>query len=59
MMTLKPKENFKLISDEKTASKFEGLELIVQNKGPNIIEVAVEGDKIIIEVKKQELIGNA
>lgn len=52
MMTLKPKDSFKLKQSEED-SIFKGLELIVANDGPNTIEVSAEGNKITIEVKSQ------
>lgn len=58
MMTLKPNERFKL-KQLKVGSKFEGLELLVHNNGPNTVEVSVEEDTIVIRAVKEEQHGNA
>ena len=52
-MTLKPNERFKLKQLTKD-SKFEGLELLVHNNGPNTVEVSVEEDTIVIKAVKKE-----
>lgn len=51
MMTLKPKDRFRL-KQEAAEAMFKGLELVVGNSGPNTVEVSIEGNKIIIEVKE-------
>ena len=50
-MTLKPSDNFKL-KQETLGSIFKGLELIVQNNGPHVIEVEVVDNTIVIKVVK-------
>ena len=50
-MTLKPMDSFKL-KQETLDSMFKGLELLVHNNGPHIIEVEVIDNNIVIKVVK-------
>jgi hypothetical protein len=52
-MRLKPKDNFRLKQDT-IDSIFNGLELVVQNNGPNIVIVEAVDNSIVITVEDIE-----
>lgn len=49
-MTLKQGEHFTL-NQQEPDSPFKGLGLFVRNNGDKIIEVSIENNKIVIEIK--------
>lgn len=51
MMTLKPKDGFRLKQDHED-STFDGLELVVSNNGDNTFTVEVIDDTIVIKAIK-------